>query len=207
MIGHKKVPPHKLFLTSYSYYIHLTILLEWRPTKVEKSLCDRLKNLNYRTQTTSFTQCIKSPDYLYWNHRHIVITLQKDIDWKLSDRCITTTFRNVFIIHTILMSHWSGQLIVVEPNSRITLVWVGVKFFISFWLIPCCQQLLADFKVEHHSVRKFGFGKPYQCFRKSSTDQIVPSGFNINVIYYIAQCFLSFYLSQHLVCKDNTAKK
>ena len=112
--------PHKLFLTSYSYYLHLTIFLEWRPTKVEKSLCDRLKNLNYRTQTTSFTQCIKSPDYLYWNHRHIVITLQKDIDWKLSDRCITTTLRKVFIIHTIFMSHWSGQSIVVEPNSRIT---------------------------------------------------------------------------------------
>ena len=77
-----------------------------------------------------------------------------------------------------------SQSIVVEPNSQITLVWVKANFFISFWRILCYQQLLADFKVEHHSVRKFGFGKPYQCFRKSSTDQILPSGFNINVIYY-----------------------
>ena len=86
----------KSVLTQTSWDINLGVKI-----LVSKSWWDGWKIQilwSYRTQTTSsFAQCIKSPDYLYWNHPHII--LQKDIDWKLSDCCIT--------LHSLKCLHYS----------------------------------------------------------------------------------------------------
>ena len=129
---------------------------------------------------------------------------KKYIDWKLPDRCRQFCLPDSVIVHQKLFFSFTSKgsvfqfyennthfyvVDVVEVKSHSVLLILRfydlmrkLKVFIFCWLIPCCQQLLADFKVEHHSVRKFGFRSLTSAFTNPQRIKYLESGVNINVI-------------------------